>query len=118
MNILKIQVLRGPNIWSIKKTKLIQMQLDLQELEYKPSNEIPGFKQSLEKLIPSLYTHHCSPGHDGGFLERVEEGTWMGHIIEHIALEIQVLAGMDAGFGRTRGTKATGVYNVVFSYVE
>jgi len=118
MNILKIQVLRGPNIWSIKKTKLIQMQLDLQELEYKPSNEIPGFKQRLEKLIPSLYTHHCSPGHDGGFFERVEEGTWMGHIIEHIALEIQVLAGMDAGFGRTRGTNATGVYNVVFSYVE
>ncbi len=118
MKILGIQVLRGPNIWSIKKTKLIQMRLDLQELEFKPSNEIPGFKDRLETLMPSLYTHYCSPGHEGGFFERVEEGTWMGHIIEHIALEIQTLAGMDAGFGRTRGTKTTGVYNVVFAYVE
>ncbi|WP_207429535.1 cyanophycin synthetase [Pedobacter sp. SYSU D00535] len=118
MKILNIQVLRGPNIWSIKKTKLIQMRLDLEELEHRPSNEIPGFKERLEKLIPSLYTHYCSPGYEGGFFERVEEGTWMGHIIEHIALEIQTLAGMDVGFGRTRSTKTEGVYNVVFSYVE
>ncbi|WP_207421733.1 cyanophycin synthetase [Desertivirga brevis] len=118
MKILNIQVLRGPNIWSVKKTKLIQMRLDLEDLEYRPSNEIPGFKQRLEQLVPSLYTHFCSPGHEGGFFERVEEGTWMGHIIEHIALEIQTLAGMDRGFGRTRMTKTTGIYNVVFEYIE
>lgn len=118
MKIMNIQVLKGPNIWSIKREKLIQMRLDLEDLEYKPSNEIPGFKKRLEDLIPTLYTHRCSKGYDGGFLERVEEGTWMGHIIEHIALEIQTLAGMDTGFGRTRSTKTTGVYNVVFAYIE
>ena len=94
------------------------MRLDLEEMEFKPSNEIPGFKQRLETLIPSLYTHYCSPGYEGGFFERVGEGTWMGHIIEHIALEIQTLAGMDRGFGRTRMTQTRGIYNVVFEYVE
>ncbi|WP_374166109.1 cyanophycin synthetase [Arcticibacter sp. MXS-1] len=118
MKIESIQVLRGPNIWSIRREKLIQMRLDLEELEYKPSNEIPGFKERLEKLLPSMYTHRCSKGHEGGFFERVEEGTWMGHIIEHIALEIQTLAGMEVGFGRTRSTKTEGVYNVVFAYLE
>lgn len=118
MKILNIQVLRGPNIWSIRRHKLIQMRLDLEDLEYRPTNEIQGFRQRLEKLLPSLYTHHCSPGYDGGFFERVDEGTWMGHVIEHIALEIQTLAGMDTGFGRTRSTKTKGIYNVVFAYVE
>lgn len=118
MKIQSIQVLRGPNIWSIKRHKLIQMRLDLQEMEYKPTNEISGFCDRLEKLIPSLFSHHCSPGYEGGFFERVEKGTWMGHVIEHIALEIQSLAGMDTGFGRTRGTKTKGIYNVVFEYIE
>ncbi len=94
------------------------MRLDLQELEHYPSNKIPGFKKRLEQLMPSLYTHFCSPGYEGGFLERVDEGTWMGHIIEHIALELQTLAGMNVGFGRTRSTKTPGVYNVVFAYQE
>ena len=94
------------------------MRLDLEELEYCPTNEIPGFSDRLKDLIPSLYSHFCSPGHEGGFFERVEEGTWMGHVIEHIALEIQTLAGMDAGFGRTRSTGTTGIYNVVFAYIE
>ncbi|MBC8051540.1 MAG: cyanophycin synthetase [Sphingobacteriaceae bacterium] len=118
MKILNIQALRGPNIWSIRRRKLIQMRLDLEDLEYKPTNEIPGFRERLEKLLPSLYTHHCSPGYDGGFFERVDEGTWMGHVVEHIALEIQTLAGMDTGFGRTRSTKIKGIYNVVFAFVE
>ncbi|MDQ8052735.1 MAG: cyanophycin synthetase [Pedobacter sp.] len=118
MKILGIQVLRGPNIWSINRKKLIQMRLDLEELEQRPTNLIPGFKEGLEKLIPSLYSHRCSKGEPGGFLSRVEEGTWMGHVIEHIALETQTLAGMDTGFGRTRQTKTDGIYNVVFSYLE
>ena len=62
----------------------------------------PGFRERLEKMFPSLYEHRCSVGSPGGFFERVDEGTWMGHVIEHIALEIQTLAGMDTGFGRTR----------------
>ncbi|WP_316769679.1 cyanophycin synthetase [Pedobacter frigiditerrae] len=118
MKILGIQVLRGPNIWSINRKKLIQMRLDLEELEQRPTNVIEGFRERIEKLIPSLQTHRCSKGAPGGFLERIEEGTWMGHVIEHIALEIQTLAGMDTGFGRTRQTKTEGIYNVVFSYLE
>lgn len=118
MEILKIQALRGPNIWSVRRKKLIQMRLDLQELEECPTNKIEGFRERLEALIPSLIEHRCSEGVRGGFFMRVDEGTWMGHVIEHIALEIQTLAGMDTGFGRTRVTKTPGVYNVVFSYLE
>ena len=118
MKIEKIQVLRGPNIWSIRRKKLIQMRLNLEEMEEFPTNKIPGFRERIEKLLPSLITHRCSEGHEGGFFHRIETGTWMGHVIEHIALEIQTLAGMDAGFGRTRETKTSGIYNVVFSYIE
>ncbi len=118
MKILGIQVLRGPNIWSIKRKKLIQMRLDLETLEQQPTNLIPGFAERIEALLPSLHTHRCSIGKPGGLFVRIAEGTWMGHVIEHIALEIQTLAGMDTGFGRTRQTKTDGIYNVVFSYLE
>lgn len=118
MKIEKIQALRGPNIWSIRRKKLIQMRLDLEELENFPTNKIEGFRERIERLIPSLVTHRCSEGTHGGFFHRVETGTWMGHVIEHIALEIQTLAGMECGFGRTRETKSPGIYNVVFDYIE
>lgn len=118
MKILGIQVLRGPNIWSIRRQKLIQMRLDLEEMEQRPTNLIDGFGDRLRILIPSMDSHRCSKGVPGGFFMRVDEGTWMGHVIEHIALEIQTLAGMDTGFGRTRQTKTEGIYNVVFSYLE
>jgi len=118
MKILSINAMRGPNYWSIRRHKLIVMVLDLEELEERPTNKIEGFRERLEKLLPSLYTHRCSENTEGGFFMRVDEGTWMGHVIEHIALEIQTLAGMDVGFGRTRGYGEHGVYNVVFSYME
>ena len=118
MQILKIQALRGPNIWSIRRTKLIQMRLDLEELEERPTDKIEGFRERLEEILPTLIEHRCSEGCRGGFFQRVDRGTWMGHVIEHIALEIQTLAGMDVGFGRTRETKTPGVYNVVFNYLE
>src|SRR3954467_3342492 len=118
MKIVELKVLRGPNFWSIKKQKLIQMVLDLEELEDRPTNVIDGFYERIKALMPSLYNHHCSEGHPGGFFERVKDGTWMGHVIEHIAIELHALAGMSAGFGRTRGTGRRGVYNVVFSYCE
>src|SRR5688572_8313797 len=119
MRILEIKVLRGPNYWSVRRPKLIQMKLDLEEMEQRPTNLIPGFRERLEKLLPSLQEHRCSEGVPGGFFSRVQDGTWMGHVIEHIALELQTLAGMDCGFGRTRSTgEKDGVYHVVFDYME
>ncbi len=118
MKIREINAMRGPNYWSVRRHKLIVMVLDLEDMEERPSNKIDGFKERLEQLFPTMYSHRCSVGEPGGFFQRVEEGTWMGHIIEHIALEIQTLAGMDTGFGRTRDYGEKGVYNVVFSYIE
>ena len=118
MKILKIQALRGPNIWSVQRKKLIQMRLDLEEMEQSPTNTIEGFRERLETMFPTMIEHRCSEGCRGGFFMRIDRGTWMGHVIEHIALEIQTLAGMETGFGRTRETKTPGIYNVVFSYTE
>ncbi len=118
MKIREINAMRGPNYWSVRRHKLIVMVLDLEDMEQRPSDTIDGFRERLEAMFPTMIEHRCSVGTRGGFFQRVEEGTWMGHIIEHIALEIQTLAGMDTGFGRTRGYGEEGVYNVVFSYIE
>lgn len=118
MKIREINAMRGPNYWSVRRHKLIVMVLDLEEMEELPSNKIDGFNDRLKNMFPTMYEHRCSVGEPGGFFQRVEEGTWMGHIIEHIALEIQTLAGMDVGFGRTRGYGEHGVYSVVFAYME
>jgi cyanophycin synthetase len=118
MKIVSINAMRGPNYWSVRRHKLIVMVLDLEEMEELPSNKIDGFYDRLTSMFPTMYEHRCSEGAPGGFFHRVEEGTWMGHIIEHIALEIQTLAGMDVGFGRTRGYGEHGVYSVVFAYME
>ncbi len=118
MNIIEIKILSGPNYWSNFRKKLVAMKLDLGQLEEFPTDKIPGFSERIEKMFPTMYDHCCSEGHKGGFFERVKGGTWMGHVIEHIALEIQTLAGMECGYGRTRGTGTRGMYNVVFSYVE
>ncbi len=118
MQIKEIKVLRGPNYWSVRRTKLIQMKLDLEEMEQRPTNSIDGFKERLENMFPTMVEHRCSVGKRGGFFERVTEGTWMGHVIEHIALELQTLAGMETGFGRTRSTGKDGEYYVCFSYLE
>jgi len=118
MKIINIRCMRGPNVWSVRKSRLVVMKLDLEELEEMPTNRINGFYDRLKMAMPSLHSHFCSEGHAGGFFERVKDGTWMGHVIEHIALELQTLAGMECGFGRTRGTGEYGVYHVVFEYVE
>jgi cyanophycin synthetase len=118
MKILEIRAMRGPNYWSIRRHKLIVMKLDIQELEELPTNKIEGFAERLENMFPSMYEHRCSEEKAGGFFQRVRQGTWMGHVIEHIALETQTLAGMEVGFGRTRSTTVEGVYNVVFAYAE
>ncbi len=118
MRIREIRAMRGPNYWSIRRHKLIVMTLDLEEYEQMPTNKIDGFYERLQIMFPGMYEHRCSVGSPGGFFQRVQEGTWMGHVIEHIALEIQSLAGMEVGFGRTRGFGEEGVYSVVFNYLE
>lgn len=92
------------------------MRLDLQEMEELPTNKVHGFAERLQSLLPSMKSHECSEGEPGGFFSRLKEGTWMGHVIEHVALELQSLAGMEVGYGRTRSTGEYGVYNVVFAY--
>ncbi|MFG6104851.1 cyanophycin synthetase [Leptothoe sp. EHU-05/26/07-4] len=116
MKILHTRTLRGPNYWSIRRSKLIVVRLDLENLADSPSDTLPGFYDGLVQVLPSLEEHYCSPGCRGGFLSRVQEGTMMGHIVEHVALELQVLAGMTVGFGRTRETSTPGIYQVVVEY--
>lgn len=116
MRILKTQVLRGPNVWSNYRNKLIQVRLDLEEMDHLPTDKIDGFCERLKEMFPGMIEHECSEGERGGFFSRVERGTWLGHVMEHIALEIQSLAGMEAGYGRTRETNTKGVYNLVFTY--
>ncbi|MEJ5056090.1 cyanophycin synthetase [Sphingobacterium sp. MYb382] len=117
MKIRKLNVITGPNYWSVKRTSLIQMTLDIGIYEDLPSDKIPGFVENLVRLIPSLQSHRCSEGQEGGFISRMKQGTWLGHVIEHVALELQSLAGMECGFGRTRSTGEHGEYHVVFSFV-
>jgi cyanophycin synthetase len=116
MKILQTQTLRGPNYWSISRSKLIIVRLDLEELAERPSDTISGFYDGLIAALPSLEEHFCSLSCRGGFLSRVKEGTMMGHILEHVALELQTLADMYVGFGRTRETSTPGVYQVVIEY--
>lgn len=112
LQILKVCHLRGPNIWTYRP--VIEAWLDLGELEEKPSNLIPGFYERLLALLPGLAQHRCGVGEVGGFLERLRDGTWAGHILEHICLELQTQAGMDTGFGQTRSTGQHGVYKMAF----
>ena len=94
------------------------MRLDIEDYEEKPTDKIPNFYERMTQVLPSLISHGCSYQEDGGFLRRVEEGTWAGHVIEHFALELQTQAGMDVGYGRTRETGEKGIYSVVFAYTE
>ncbi|REL32899.1 cyanophycin synthetase [Rhodohalobacter sp. SW132] len=118
MNILNINVMSGPNNWSVKRHQLIVLELDIGDLEYLPTNEIDGFYERITALLPGLYDHHCSEGEPGGFFARVKEGTWIGHVIEHIAIELQVMADIDTSFGQTRGTGVKGHYFVVFDCAD
>jgi len=111
MEFLKILPLRGPNIWTYRP--VLEVWLDIGVLEDSPSNTIPGFYERLTAWLPSLAEHRCGIGERGGFLQRVREGTWPGHILEHVTLELQTLAGMQGGFGKARSTSVRGVYKVV-----
>jgi len=108
---LSITHLKGPNVWTY--TPVLEALIDIGDLEDCPSNTIPGFFERLSSWLPGLVEHRCSYDERGGFLRRVEEGTWPGHIMEHVSLELQALAGMPGGFGRAREVPIRGVYKVV-----
>lgn len=108
---LRMTHLRGPNIWTYRP--VIEALIDIGDLEDCPSNTLPGFAQRLVAWLPGLVEHRCSVGERGGFLKRLEEGTWPGHILEHVALELQTRAGMQTGFGKAREAGPRGVYKVV-----
>ena len=114
IEIKELRALRGPNRYTRHST--IFMVLDIKDYEERPSDTLVGFSDRLLTLIPSLQEHGCSIGKPGGFIERLQRGTWAGHIIEHIAIELQCLAGMEVGYGKTFDTLQTGVYIVVFRY--
>ena len=108
---LKIVHLRGPNMWTYRP--VLEAWIDIGELEDFPSNTIPGFYERLSSWLPSLIEHRCSYDEHGGFLRRVKEGTWPGHILEHVTLELQNLAGMPGGFGKAREMEKRGHYKVI-----
>jgi len=116
LEIRETTVYRGPNVWA--RLPAIRLLLDIGELEQRPTNKIPEFYERLTELLPSLYDHSCSVGRPGGFLQRMREGTWMGHVVEHVALELQNLAGAEVVRGKTRSTPERGVYNVVYQYQQ
>ncbi|MBZ0092916.1 MAG: cyanophycin synthetase [Sulfuricellaceae bacterium] len=108
---LKVMPLRGPNIWTYRQ--VLEAWVDIGALEDSPSNTLPGFYERLTAWLPGLVEHRCGVGERGGFLLRLREGTWAGHILEHVTLELQNLAGMQTGFGKARETSTPGVYKVV-----
>lgn len=108
----RIIYLRGPNIWTYRS--IIEAWVDIGALENFPSNLLPGFTDRLTRWLPSLIEHRCGVGTHGGFIERLHEGTWMAHILEHVVLELQTLAGMPTGFGKTRKADEPSLYKMVF----
>jgi cyanophycin synthetase len=124
MRVLETRVYRGPSPYGYRP--VIRLTLDLEELEAWPSARIPGFNERLVELMPTLQSHGCSYGEPGGFIRRLSDenadgtrGTWMGHVIEHVALELQCLAGTEVTYGKTRSVPGKpGKYYVIYSYIE
>ncbi|MDP3796045.1 MAG: cyanophycin synthetase, partial [Polaromonas sp.] len=112
IKLLRINYLRGPNIWTYRP--VLEVWLDLGGLEDCPSHLLPGFNDRLVALLPALLEHHCGVGERGGFIQRLREGTWAGHVLEHVVIELLNLADMPTGFGQTRSTSKRGVYRMVF----
>jgi len=114
MEIRKILTLRGPNIWS--RYPVLEAWVDLKELKDSPSDSLPGFNDRLMSWLPTMIEHRCSIGERGGFFQRLRDGTYPAHILEHVAIELQTLAGTPVGFGKARETSEEGVYKVVMRY--
>jgi cyanophycin synthetase len=116
MEFRKVLALRGPSIWA--NFPVIEAWVDLGDLKDRASDEIPGFNERLMSWLPSMIEHRCSTGERGGFFERLRRGTYLAHILEHVTLELQTLAGHEVSFGRARETSEEGVYKVVFKYKD
>ena len=116
IEIRRTRIYRGPNIWT--RMPAILLEVDIGDLEDRPTNKIPGFYEALIELLPGLYEHSCSVGKPGGFLQRLRKGTWMGHVLEHVALDLQNQAGAEVTRGKTREAGECGVYNVVYAYAQ
>ena len=117
MKVLETGVYRGPHYYS--HTPMIRIMLDLGRLEDWPTNQIPDFTDRLLELLPGLENHWCCYKRRGGFVRRLRDGTWLGHVAEHVALELQTLAGTRMTRGKTRSVKSKpGVYNVMFAYAD
>lgn len=117
LRVLERAVYRGPHLYSHRR--MVRVRLDLGELENWPTDRLPGFTQALTERLPGLARHHCSLGRPGGFLERLTDGTWPGHVIEHVALELQSMAGAAVTRGKTRSVRGRpGVYDVLYAYED
>src|SRR4051794_37003178 len=117
LRVVERAVYRGPHLYSI--TPMIRIQVDLGALEERPTNRLPGFTERLTALLPSLHQHGCSYDQPGGLIRRMQEGTLLGHVVEHVALELQSLAGSRVTRGKTRSVRGQpGVYNVMYAYWE
>ena len=114
--IVESQVFRGPNYWSYEPC--IRLLVDLGSLEAWPSNTIPGFVDGLLALLPGVGEHSCSLGKRGGFRERLTDGTWVGHVAEHVAIELQRESGAQVYRGKTRSAGEPGRYHVIYGYWE
>ncbi len=114
MEFRKVLALRGPSIWA--SFPVLEAWVDLGKLKDRPSNEIPGFNERLMGWMPSMIEHRCSIGQRGGFFQRLRTGTYQAHILEHVTLELQTLAGTEVGFGKARETSEEGVYKVIVEY--
>lgn len=117
LRILRTRIYRGPNVWSYQQA--IHLVVDLGSLEQYPTVSLPGFTDALLAAVPGVAHHSCSLGRRGGFVERLREGTWLGHVAEHVALQLQTMAGHDQRRGKTRGVKGRpGQYNVIYGYTD
>lgn len=118
MNIIDLRIMRGPNYWSVKHPKLVVLKLALEDLGQKMTNEVPHFLSRLRKMFPDMQSHRAAEGVAGGFFKAVEDGTTFGHVVQHIGLELQTMAGMESGYGRCYPAHEEGHLMVVFSYQE
>lgn len=115
LRITRLRALRGPNFWRL--APVIGCDMTLGSLEGVASNELPGFVERLLGYLPTLHEHPCSHG-EGGFVARLREGTHLPHVLEHVALELQALAGSDVGFGRVVASGDEGVWWLIVEYEE